>query len=287
MPKHLCTIFGLVFASVTSAVSAGEPAALHRIYEVRGVKLYTETIGHGPPVVFLHGGLHFFDNSFEHQRDYFAAFRTVIGIDQRGHGHSPDNSAPFTYEEMAADTAALIKQLNVGPVDVIGHSDGGNVGLLLARDHPELVRRLVISGANLRADVAGLSPAELQRRKQRTPEEISASLPPGFFTDYSQVSPDGREHWMTVVAKSWQLWLTPVVIEPADLKNIKVPVLVVAGDHDFTSLEETTEIYRALPHGQLLILPATGHATFKERPEFLNAAIRAFLEEPDSAAKSE
>jgi pimeloyl-ACP methyl ester carboxylesterase len=268
---------------MTLAAPAAEPAVSHRNYEVRGVKLYTETFGNGPPVVFLHGGLHFFDNSFEHQRDYFAAFRTVIGIDQRGHGHSPDNSAPFSYEGMAADTAALIKLLGLGPVDVIGHSDGGNVGLLLARDHPELVRRLVVSGANLRADIAGLSPEELQRLRQRTPQELDAKLPPAFRIDYSQVSPDGPEHWLTAVAKSSQLWLTPIVIEPADLKTIKMPVLVVAGDHDFTSLEETTEIYRGLPQGQLLILPATGHATFNERPEFLNAAIRAFLEEPDSA----
>jgi pimeloyl-ACP methyl ester carboxylesterase len=282
MPKHVCTILGLLFVSMTLAASAEEPAVSRRAYEVRGVKLYTETFGHGPPVVFLHGGLHFFDNSFAEQREYFAAFRTVIGIDQRGHGHSPDNSAAFTYEGMAADTAALIKQLGLGAVDVIGHSDGGNVGLLLARDHPELVRRLVISGANIRADTAGLSPAELQHRKQRSPQEISATLPPAFQTEFSQVSPDGPEHWLTAVEKSWQLWLTPVVIEPADLKTIRMPVLVIAGDHDFTSLEETTEIYRALPRGQLLILPATGHATFKERPEFINAAIRSFLEAPDS-----
>jgi pimeloyl-ACP methyl ester carboxylesterase len=284
MSKILRAIFGLIVAFATCAVSAGEPAASSRVYEVRGVKLYTETFGHGPPIVFLHGGLHFFDNSFAHQRDYFAAFRTVIGIDQRGHGHSPDNSAPFTYEGMAADTAALIKQLGLGPVDVIGHSDGADVGLLLARDHPELVRRLVVSGANLRAD---LSPSELQARKQRSPQEISASLPPKFRTEYLHVSPDGPDHWLTAVAKSWQLWLTPVVIEPADLKNIKIPVLVVAGDHDFTSLEETAEIYRALPRGQLMILPATGHATFEERPEILNAAIRAFLEAPDSVPKSQ
>src|SRR3954469_7489840 len=136
MVKILRAVLGLIVAFATCAASPSEPAASNRVYEVRGIKLYTETFGHGPPVVFLHGGLHFFDNSFAHQRDYFAAFRTVIGIDQRGHGHSPDNSAPFNYEGMAADTAALIKQLGLGPVDVIGHSDGADVGLLLARDHP-------------------------------------------------------------------------------------------------------------------------------------------------------
>jgi len=46
---------------------------------------------------------------------------------------------------MADDAAAVVEQLGLGPVDVVGHSDGGNVALLLARDHPQLVRRVVIS----------------------------------------------------------------------------------------------------------------------------------------------
>ena len=56
----------------------------NRHFEVRGAKLYTQMYGHGAPVIFLHGGTVFFDNSFANQRDYFASYRTVIGIDQRG-----------------------------------------------------------------------------------------------------------------------------------------------------------------------------------------------------------
>ena len=62
----------------------------HRYVEVRGAKLYIQIYGRGPPIVFLHGGMAFFDNSFAKQRDYFATYRTVVGIDQRGYGHSPD-----------------------------------------------------------------------------------------------------------------------------------------------------------------------------------------------------
>lgn len=94
------------------------------------------------------------------------------------------------------------------------------------------------------------------------------------------MSPDGPDHWFTHVAKSEALWLQPVVIEPTALKAINIPVLVIAGDHDFTSLEETTEIYRGLSKGQLLILPATEHGTFEQRPELLNAALKEFLEQP-------
>ncbi len=279
----------LVTAGIAAAIPAHadeETPATHRFYEVRGTKLYVETLGSGPPLVFLHGGLVYFDNNFAKQRDYFASFRKVIGIDRRGHGHSPDNAQPFSYREMADDTAAVIEQLGVGPVDIVGHSDGGDVGLILARDHPQLVRRLVISGANL---TPGLTADELQRRRQWSPQQLAekvrqlnAALPPNFRAEYEKVTPDGPEHWWTLLTKSYQLWLTPVVIDTADLKSIKVPVLVMAGDHDFTSLEETALIYRSLPQGELVIIPGTGHGTFEERPELVNPVIREFLEGPPS-----
>jgi pimeloyl-ACP methyl ester carboxylesterase len=114
-----------------------------------------------------------------------------------------------------------------------------------------------------------------------SPREIVERLGPRWRERYVQVSPDGESQWPVFAAKSWQLWQTPVVIEPAELRAIAAPVLVIAGDRDLTPLEETLEIYRGLPRGQLLILPATGHDTFNDRPAVLNAAIRAFLEAPD------
>jgi pimeloyl-ACP methyl ester carboxylesterase len=255
-----------------------------RFVEVRGNKLYVETVGDGPPLLFLHGGVVFFDNNFAAQRDYFSSFRRVIGVDRRGHGHSPDNAQPFSYKEMAEDMAALIVALGVAPVDVVGHSDGANVGLILARDHPGLVRRLVISGANLKA---GLPPEELAKRAQWPPETIAEKaaqmaekLPPAFRPDYEKVAPDGAGHWPTLLAKSYRLWLTPVIATPEELNSIEIPVLVMAGDHDFTSIEETVVIYRSLPKGQLAILPGTAHGTFSTRPELANLLIREFLERP-------
>jgi len=253
-------------------------AAQATLLDVHGARLYTQTFGGGAPIVFLHGGAHHFDTSFAQQRDFFAAFRRVIGVDQRGHGHSPDTNAPFSYRAMADDTAGLIRQLATGPVDIVGHSDGGNVALLLARHHPQLVRRVVVSGANMRA---GFPTAELKRRAALTPEQIGERLA-SLRADYLSVSPDGAEHWPTFAAKSWQLWLTPVVLEPADLAAIKAPVLVIAGDHDLMPLEETLEIYRNLARGQLMILPGTGHGTFEERPDLMNTVIRTFLEQPES-----
>jgi pimeloyl-ACP methyl ester carboxylesterase len=277
----------LSWAALAGPAAADGPTITRQYYEVDGTKLYTETLGRGTPVLFLHGGLLFFDNNFIKQRDYFAAHHTVIGIDQRGHGHSPDGPWQLSYQLMADDTAAIIRKLKLAPVDVVGHSDGADIALLLARDHPELVRRVVISGANLR----GLPPAELEARKHwsadqqaKKLQEVAAFLPPYFATDYAAVSPDGADHWMAMVAKCSALWNQSIVIEPAELARIAAPVLVMAGDHDFTSLEETAEIFKGLPHGQLIVVPGTGHGTFEMRPQLVNLAIAEFLEGPDSDA---
>jgi pimeloyl-ACP methyl ester carboxylesterase len=271
-------------ASVVPVFAQAGAADTGRYLVVRGSRIYVESFGSGTPVVFLHGGLLYFDNSFASQRDYFAASHKVIGIDRAGHGHSPDNGRPFSYQEMADDMAAVIEQLGIGPVDVVGHSDGGNIGLILARDHPKLVRRLVVSGANLRP---GLSADELKRRSEWSQEQLAEKvrqfeqiLPPNFRTDYQAVAPDGPGQWQKFLMKSYPLWMTPVVIAIADLKTIQAPVLVIAGDKDFTPVEESVEIYRGLPHGELLIEPGTGHMTFSERPELTNLAVAAFLGRP-------
>jgi alpha-beta hydrolase superfamily lysophospholipase len=145
-----------------------------RFYEVRGAKLYVQIYGHGAPIVFLHGGMAFFDNSFAKQRDYFATYRTVIGIDQRGYGHSPDGPWSLSYKMMADDTAAIIEKL------------GLRVNL-----SPEEKQR------------AQWSPQQLAGHLR----EVANSLPPWFLPDYSRVSPDGPEHWMTLLAKSYDMWL--------------------------------------------------------------------------------
>ena len=277
-----CALIGAL--TVASAAADEVPGHSTRLMEVNGSRLHVEREGSGPPLLFLHGGLQFFANDFAAERVVFAASHTVIGIDQRGHGHSPDDARPFSYQAMADDTAAVIRQLQLGPVDIVGESDGGDVGLLLARDHPELVRRLVVTGANLRA---GPPADEAARRSAWSDSQIAertkileAQLPPRFRTDYEAVSPDGPGHWQTLLIKSYRLWMTPLVLDPASLKNIGIPVLVIAGDRDFTSIEETTEIFRGLAKGQLLIVPAAGHGTFRERPALMTLAVREFFDTP-------
>ena len=286
MRTPLLLVAALAAGWFQPACAEGEPSS--RFVEVRGARLFVQTQGSGPPIVFLHGGLDDFDVSFAAQRAFFTAAHQVVGIDQRGHGHSPDDPRPYDYREMAEDTAAVIDKLGLGPVDIVGHSDGADIALLLARDHPALVRRVVLASGNLRADYSG---EELERRLSWTAEQVddslrklSAHLPPRFQAEHVAVAPDGPAHWDVLLRKSWRLWLTPVVIAPADLKRIRAPALVIAGDHDFVSIEETVELWRGLPHAQLLILPDTGHGTLQTRPDMVDRVIAEFLAAPAKPA---
>jgi pimeloyl-ACP methyl ester carboxylesterase len=282
-----CAVFG--FAALTCLGSnAADERVTHEYYAINGAKLYVESIGHGSPVLFLHGGLMFFDNAYAKQIPFFAATHRV-GIDQRGHGHSPDGPWQLSYQMMADDTAAVLQKLKIGPVDVVGHSDGGDIALLLARDHPELVRRMVVSGANLRGWSTEVMQANQKLIAVQFEEKVkrrAASLPAFFIEDYSAVSPDGRNHWMTLVTKCYWLWGQPIVIDPVELKRIQAPVMVVAGDRDFTSVEENAEIFRSLPLGELFLVPGTGHGTFQSRPELLNLAVKEFLDRPEDTSKA-
>ena len=154
----------------------------------------------------------------------------------------------------------------------------------VSRFHPDLVRRIVVSGANLRA---GLPQDELQVRQHWSAPQLTEflmkfeqRLPPSFRTEYQAVTPDGAAHWSVVLAKSYRLWLTPVVMDSADLAAIRAPVLVIAGDSDFPSIEETAEIFRGLRNARLFIVPGAGHGTFSDQPELVNLAIRQFLDAP-------
>ena len=106
--------------------------------KVNGISLYYATIGHGPPVVLLHGGLANSDY-WGNQVTALAPRHTVILVDSRGHGRSTRDARPYGYDLMADDVVALLDTLHIAKADVVGWSDGGILGLDLAIRHPDRV----------------------------------------------------------------------------------------------------------------------------------------------------
>ncbi len=237
------------------------PAAGH--YQlVRGVRLYYEAYGAGPPLLLLHGNG---DNlgAWASNIAYLARHHRVLAVDSRAHGRSADPGDSLSFEMMADDMAALLTQLRLDSADVVGWSDGGITALVLALRHPRKVRRLVATGANLSPDSLALTPA-LWRQQQQGYQENKHTV----FTD-----PKRRNDWKVFQLDVFQ----PNVPLPA-LRRISAPAFIVAGDRDVITLEHTVAIYRHLRRARLWVVPDCGHATLQEHAGEFNQQVEAFLQ---------
>lgn len=267
--RALSAPWSRLFAYLTLALlclgSGSSPAVIQpdrwHFVRIHGHTMYYAIQGDGPTLVLLHGGGDSGAHTFEQQFATFSLHHRIVAPDQVGQGHTPDVPGPLSYTRMMQDTAAVLQLLKLRNVDVMGFSDGGILALMLAVRHPELVRRLVISGVNI------------------APEGLTAEEREGLR---AAQSPRPK----TVDQKLTQLWLnspTPTELNVALLATIHKPVLVISGDRDAITLEHTLQIYRALPEAELCILPGTDHGTFSGRPAWINPIITAFLDRPESA----
>ena len=237
---------------------AGIPPENWHWARIHGHRIYYAVQGTGRTLVLLHGGGDSGEHSFEQQIELFSQHHRIIAPDQVGQGRTPDVAGPLSYSSMMQDTAELLRGMKMHRVDVIGFSDGGILALMLAARHPELVRRLVISGVNI------------------APEGLTAEHREGLIAAQSP-APSNIDEKLT------QLWLTSPTLSdlnPAILATIQKPVLVVSGDRDAIRLEHTLQIFHALPQGELCILPGTDHGTFSGRPEWINPIVSDFLDRP-------
>src|SRR6266851_6984352 len=119
--------------------------------EVNGLKMYYEIHGTGKPLVLLPGGLMTIGMMGQILPE-LARTRQVIAVEVQGHGHTADIDRPLTYEQVADDTAALIKHLGLECADVFGFSSGGGIALQTAIRHPEVVRKLVVASSPCKSD---------------------------------------------------------------------------------------------------------------------------------------
>jgi len=246
---------GLLCLPAIGALAADQETEWARA-RIHGHRIYYAMRGNGPTLVFLHGGGESGEHSFARQLDVFSEHHHIVAPDQVGQGRTPDVSGPLSYTAMMEDTAELLTKLKLKHVDIVGFSDGGILALMLAIRHPDLVRRLVISGVNVAPD--GLNPEDL--------EQLRA-------TDISKPK--------TIDEKLAKLWLTSPTeteLSLALLAKITQPVLVISGDRDAITLEHTLKIFHALPEAELCVLPGTAHATFTARADWLNPIVGNFLD---------
>jgi pimeloyl-ACP methyl ester carboxylesterase len=245
---------------------------------VNGLHIYYEIHGRGRPLVLLHGGGSTIDTSFGRVLPSFAKTRLVIAFEQQGHGHTADVDRPFTFEQTADDTAALLRYLKVERADFFGYSNGRSVALQMAIRHPELVRKLVVASAMFKRD--GLNPEFWESTEHATPESMPAELRDAYL----RVAPH-PEQLRTFHDKSVKRMLEFKDWRPEDIRSIGAPTLIMIGDADIVRPEHAVQMFRLLPHAQLAVLPGTDHMTIVKRADWQVSMIEAFLDLPMPTAR--
>lgn len=104
--------------------------------------------GQGKPIIMLHGNTGK-ARYFKHQIDIFAQYYHVYAIDTRGHGSTPRGNKPFTIRQFADDLLGFMDKHSIDKATLVGFSDGGNIAMVFAINHPERVDRLILNGANM------------------------------------------------------------------------------------------------------------------------------------------
>jgi pimeloyl-ACP methyl ester carboxylesterase len=247
----------------------------HGYADVNGLKMYYEIRGSGKPLVLLHG-------AFGWATEYpaLAKNRRVIAVELQGHGHTADIDRPLTYEQMADDTAALLRHLKIEHADFFGYSMGGTVALAIAIRHPSIVGKVAINGSHFGKLEDAFEPAAFQQFKS-----LPANFAPAVLKHpYDKVAPDPNQ-WPALVAKVKKAGLEFKGFAREDMKSIKAPVLITLGDRDGVRLEHAVEMFRLIPHAQLAVFPGGDHLLLITSPEKVLAPIAAFLDVPGAPAQ--
>jgi non-heme chloroperoxidase len=264
---------------------------------VSGTRLSYVEHGRGDPVVLVHGAVADY-RIWTAQMTPFAARHRVIAYSLRYHypNQPADASSEYTALNHASDLAQLIRALHVAPAHVVGHSYGGAVAAYLVRDHPQLVRSLVLAEPGTFAVMAqhpeakalGDERSVAMGRVQNAVKNGDAEYGVKAFLDYwlaprgfSGLSGSDRALVLANASTLAPLFRGPPPAKPfgcEDARNIDKPTLLVGGDktiRTFTVLLD--ELSKCMPKAERATLAGTAHGVQFESPDAFNDVVLRFL----------
>jgi len=218
---------------------------------------YTEK-GRGEAFILLHGNGES-SEYFQNQINEFARSWHVYAIDTRGHGKTPRGDRPFTIRQFADDLLCFMNEHQIEKAHLLGFSDGGNIALVFAMQHPERVDRLILNGANL-------FPGGVKRSVQ-IPIEIGYRIAKAF---------SGRSDSARSNAQMLGLMVNDPNVRPEELRKIRAKTLVIAGTKDMIRESHTRLIAEHIPDSQLVFISGD-HFIANKKPEEFNRAVLDFM----------
>ena len=239
-----------------------------------------EDRGSGRPVLLLHGwGTS--SELFAPILDALQTGRRLIVPDLPGFGATAEPDAPWSVHDYAAWCIALLDRLGVASCDLIGHSNGGRIGIVLAASHPGRVRRMVLAGsAGIRPPRTLRAAARVRSYKLLRAVERSSALPAGLRSAARRSAE--RRGSADYRAASGVMRGTLVRLVNEDLRSmlpdIDLPVLLIWGDQDGeTPLEDGRLMERLIPDAGLVVFEGSGHYAYLEQAARFCRIVDVFL----------
>ncbi len=223
--------------------------------DVNGLRMYYEIYGTGKPLVLIHGGGSTMHTTFGNIISELAKHRQIIAMDLQAHGRTNDRNTDLSFQQDADDVAALCRNLGISKADFLGFSNGGQTTIELALRHPELINKIIIASAFYKREAVvpqfwdGFNNATLNR------------LPQVLKDEYLNVTNNDEAGLLNMFNKDVQRMKTFNGWTDEQMRSIKVPALVINGNHDVGSVEHAVEMYRLIPDCELAIFPG-GHGDY-------------------------
>ena len=283
MPQTTLIAAALTLAASGLADAQNAPVSQaigHRV-PVNGMQMYYEVSGQGEPIIVLHGS-YMNIPAMGGIIPALAKHHRVYALELQGHGRTTDIDRPITYPNRADDVAAFMDAVGLKKADVFGYSMGAGTGLQLVIRHPDKVNKLI--AASVAYDSSGLQP-EFKALIPQMKVEMFLQMP--FAAQYRKLSPT-PDSFPALVRKQIAFLHEPISWGE-DVKKIKTPVLLIAGDADGYTLEHIVSLFRLLgggvmgdqgeplPASRLAILPATSHTAVITQVDALMGFIEPFL----------
>jgi len=240
-----------------------------------------EITGEGNALVMLHSGMMSRDD-MSGQVNYFSNFYKVIAIDAREQGRSSSAPEAISYDLMSKDVIELLDHLNIKKASFFGQSDGGVTALVTAFRHQNRINKLIIHGAVYHYTAYPQSQRDRWKNSSWDKNKASDNDPQGFpgmaISSYLLGRSDLSNFEAHFKEMSY-MWATSPTLTEEDLAAIKVPVLVIVGDHYDISLQHTVKMHEALSNSELFVAPGATHFIHQEKPNLLNKIMHNFLKQ--------
>lgn len=250
---------------------------------VDDIDIYYNSYGEGEPLLMLHGGFAYAE-TWLGQVPALAGGHHVITPDSRGHGRTGLGERHLTYRRMAEDFAAFIGRLDLGPVHLVGWSDGGCASIAMALQRPELVRSITLIGTPYNTENYTLE-AKLLLQDFLHPRSLATRLYRLFFKlSHRFLSSEPASWGRFLDAMTW-LWTELPDFTLEDLGRITTPVMVVACDRDefLSPTEDPLQVFKetaaAIPNARMSIIRGGTHMAPLVQARALNEALLGFLRE--------